>query len=56
MDSGSQNHSVAVRVCADDSGKLSQDPTILRSSGIPGFDEAAVKIAKSAVPRLSPRY
>jgi hypothetical protein len=40
MDSGSQDHSVAVHVCADDSGKLLQDPTILRSSGIAGFDEA----------------
>jgi TonB family protein len=52
--SRSQDRSVAVRVCADDAGKLLQDPTILRSSGNPGFDEAAVKIAKSGSPYYRP--
>jgi TonB family protein len=52
--SHSQDRSVAVRVCADDAGKLLQDPTILRSSGNPGFDEAAVKIAKSGSPYYRP--
>jgi TonB family protein len=52
--SPSQDRSVAVRVCADDAGKLLQDPTILRSSGNPGFDEAAVKIAKSGSPYYRP--
>jgi TonB family protein len=51
---GSQDRSVAVRVCADDTGKLLQDPTILRSSGNPGFDEAAVKIARSGSPYYRP--
>ena len=51
---GSQDRSVAVRVCADDTGKLSQDPTILRSSGNPGFDEAATKIARSGSPYYRP--
>jgi TonB family protein len=51
---GSQDRSVAVRVCADDTGKLLQDPTILRSSGNPGFDEAAIKIARSGSPYYRP--
>jgi TonB family protein len=45
---------VAVRVCADDTGKLAQNPTILRSSGNPGLDEAAVKIAKAGSPYYRP--
>jgi TonB family protein len=51
---GSQDRSVAVRVCADDTGKLLQEPTILRSSGNPGFDEAAIKIARSGSPYYRP--
>ena len=46
----SKDGRVAVRVCADDTGKLTQDPTILRSSGNAGLDEAAVKIAQSGSP------
>lgn len=42
-----QGTSVAVHVCADETGKLAQDPTITRSSGDPRLDEAAVKIARS---------
>lgn len=38
---------VEVRVCSDAAGKLVQDPTIIHSSGDPGLDQAAVKIAKS---------
>jgi TonB family protein len=38
---------VELHVCSDVAGKLAQDPTIIRSSGDPGFDEAAVAIAKS---------
>jgi TonB family protein len=38
---------VELRVCSDVAGKLAQDPTIIRSSGDPGLDEAAVAIAKS---------
>ena len=38
---------VELRVCADPSGRLVQEPTIIHSSGDPGVDEAAVRIAKS---------
>ena len=38
---------VELHVCSDVTGKLVQDPTIIRSSGDPGLDEAAVAIAKS---------
>jgi len=31
-----------VAVCSDIAGKLAQDPTVIRSSGDPGLDEAAV--------------
>jgi TonB family protein len=50
----SKDGRVAVRVCADDTGKLTQDPTILRSSGNAGLDEAAVKIAQSGSPYYRP--
>jgi TonB family protein len=42
-----EGNSVAVRVCVDAAGKLAQAPKITRSSGDPGFDQAAVKIAES---------
>jgi len=38
---------VELHICSDVAGKLVQDPTIIRSSGDPGLDEAAVAIAKS---------
>jgi TonB family protein len=38
---------IEMRVCSDAAGKLVQDPTIIHSSGDPGLDQAAVKIAKS---------
>jgi hypothetical protein len=38
---------VELRVCSDATGKLLQDPSVIHSSGDPGLDEAAVKIAKS---------
>jgi TonB family protein len=38
---------VELRVCADQAGRLSQEPTIIHSSGDPGLDQAAVRIAKS---------
>jgi TonB family protein len=38
---------VELHVCSDVAGKLAQEPTIIRSSGDPGLDEAAVAIAKS---------
>jgi TonB family protein len=42
-----QEAKVELHVCSDVAGKLVQDPTIIRSSGDPGLDEAAVAIAKS---------
>jgi TonB family protein len=44
---GSPFKEVEVQVCSDAAGKLLQDPTLTHSSGDPGLDEAAVKIAKS---------
>jgi TonB family protein len=43
-----------VRVCADEAGKLTQDPVITRSSGDPGLDEAALRIARSGAPYYRP--
>jgi TonB family protein len=44
-DSGGQANSVIVRVCADETGRLKQEPTIVHSSGVASLDQAAVKIA-----------
>lgn len=41
------NTTVVVSVCADQSGKLTQDPIILSSSNNPALDEAAIKIARA---------
>jgi len=38
---------VGVCVCVDGTGKLTQDPTILQSSGDAGVDEAALKLVSS---------
>jgi len=43
--SGGQAKSVTVRVCADETGRLEKDPTIVRSSGTASLDQAAVRIA-----------
>jgi TonB family protein len=43
-----------VRVCADENGKLTQDPVITRSSGDPGLDQAALRIARSGAPWYRP--
>lgn len=47
--------SVTVHVCVDEAGKLKKDPTIVRSSGNAGLDEAAVKIAASGSAYYRPR-
>jgi TonB family protein len=39
---------VDVRVCVDGSGRLAQQPTVVRSSGDAQFDAAALRIAQSA--------
>lgn len=46
-DSGGRADSVIVHVCADETGNLKQDPTVVHSSGVPSLDQAAVKIARS---------
>lgn len=43
-----------VRVCADEAGKLTQDAVITRSSGDPGLDQAALRIARSGAPYYRP--
>jgi TonB family protein len=45
---------VEVRVCADETGRLTQDPTVVHSSGNPGLDQAAVRIAKSGAGNYRP--
>jgi TonB family protein len=42
-----QEAKVELHVCSDVAGKLARDPTIIRSSGDPGIDEAAIAIANS---------
>jgi len=46
-DSAGHANNVTVHVCVDEAGKLTQDPTIVRSSGIASLDRAAVRIAAS---------
>jgi len=43
-----------VRVCVDESGRLTQDAVITRSSGDPGLDQAALRIARSGAPYYRP--
>lgn len=43
-----------VRVCADERGRLTQDPIITRSSGDSGLDQAALGIARSGAPYYRP--
>lgn len=43
----SQTDSVIVHVCVDEAGKLTQEPTIVHSSGMAALDRAAVSIAAS---------
>jgi TonB family protein len=50
-----KENGTVVRVCADETGKLAQDPTILRSSGNAGLDEAALRIARSGSPYYRPK-
>jgi TonB family protein len=47
-DSDGHAHNVTVHVCADEAGRLKQDPTIVHSSGVASVDQAALKIASSA--------
>jgi TonB family protein len=46
-DSNRESGTVTVRVCTDEAGKPAQVPAIVRSSGNPALDQAAVKIASS---------
>ena len=43
-----------VRACTDESGKLTRDPAITRSSGDPGLDAAALRIAQAGAPYYRP--
>jgi TonB family protein len=43
-----------VRVCADETGKLTRDPVLTRSSGDSALDEAALRIARSGAPYYRP--
>jgi len=54
-DTSRQPGSVTVHVCIDETGKLKAEPTIVRSSGDAGLDEAAVKIAASGSAYYRPR-
>jgi len=42
-----QDGAATLRVCADEAGQLTQAPTVLRSSGDPMLDAAALKIARA---------
>ena len=53
-DAGAQASSVTVRVCVDATGRLAQDPTIVRSSGRASLDQAAVKIAAAGAAYYRP--
>lgn len=46
-DSKGPADSVIVHVCVDETGKLKQEPAVVRSSGVASLDQAAVKIAAS---------
>jgi TonB family protein len=43
-----------VRVCADESGKLTRDPVITHSSGDAGLDAAALGVARSGAAYYRP--
>jgi TonB family protein len=43
-----------VRVCADESGKLTRDPLVTHSSGDAGLDAAALAVARSGAPYYRP--
>ncbi len=53
-DSAGHADSVTVHVCADQTGKLEKDPTIVHSSGNAAVDQAAVKIAASGAAYYRP--
>jgi len=46
-DSTTHDGRVELRVCVDEAGKLTQDPILIRSSGDPRLDEAAMRVARS---------
>jgi len=45
---------VVVNVCVDPSGKLSQEPSIDKTSGSPRLDEGGIKLAKAGSGRYKP--
>lgn len=42
-----ESGTAAVRVCVDSSGRLTQDPTIFRSSGLARIDNGALRLARA---------
>jgi len=38
---------VTVRVCTDDKGRLTAAPTLAETSGYPGLDQGALKLAQA---------
>ncbi len=46
-DTGGRDDHVTVHVCVDEAGNLQGAPTIVQSSGVPSFDQAAVRVAAS---------
>jgi TonB family protein len=53
-DFAGQANSVTVHVCVDATGRLEQEPTIVRSSGMAALDQAAVRIAASGAAYYRP--
>lgn len=53
--SGGEGNSVTVHVCVDETGKITQGPAIVQSSGIPTLDQAALKIAAAGSAYYHPR-
>jgi len=39
--------STTVKVCTDDRGRVTGDPTLVQTSGFPGLDEGALKLARA---------
>ena len=49
-----ESGTVALHVCTDSKGKLTEDPKVSQTSGISRLDEGALKLAKAASGRYKP--
>jgi TonB family protein len=54
LSGASHADSVTVHVCADETGRLEKEPTIVHSSGIASLDQAAVRVAASGSANYRP--